>query len=206
MCVIEYEKVKSQIGMHLLNKSYVNKDKDGCFTVPVLDLDIYFFMNLGELIYIKESLLEKWKVTKEELFETAKQNMYNEPYMLISFPDVIEKWYPGYEPNKDMEQAVIVTNTTGNKGAIKICNVDVLEELKETFEKSFWLIPVNVDKWIAVPEGSDPVKEAKAFNERLFDTYQETVYVVDWLSLHIYHYDYNLDEFETDKDYLSRLK
>lgn len=145
--------------------------------IPFLDMAIVFYCHVpgkelgSATILIYDSHIKLWGITKEALYEDAKRNTRRIlPPRLLTIEEMMqeifvqdlrqecgeEEWTSAAAGQKQVSPAGSSMYVLGNRkklfGAAVILYEGVLEELAETLENSFFLLPSSIHETIAVPD------------------------------------------------------
>ena len=211
--MLSFEGVKDRIIFRLIN---TEKNKDLLLDVPhkkFLDLSLVFAVlveadNDGTAVMlIKDLHMRQWKVTKEQLWDAAKENtkrllpaecfgMNFAVYELLSRSTPGEHdrenllrrtWHIHEElelPEKD--KMYVLSNKLKNYGAACIAYPYILDMLAGVLKENFYVLPSSVHEVIIVPESSQ-IRQSEL--ERMVREINETqVPEEEILSNHAYFY------------------
>lgn len=137
-----------------------NGGKDDIITKDFLDLELYVRLDLGShTVTITQEILDKYiKITEDELFEIAKENLKK------TFTAVPIEYALGFVENINdaIIPILVVRNNKNLYGASVIAILDEL--LKENLE--FFVLPCSIHEIICVPifEGDDRVVDAMQYS------------------------------------------
>lgn len=206
---MSFDKVKSRICYKLINYEKNQEFLKGVPHERILDLAaVFYYMVQPEIvnnatILVRNSDIERWKISKEELLAAA---VYNTPRMLdwrfVSIQDVVDELYcagmdealavieHASEIVRSANEKVpmyVLTNQQRYLGAGCILYPELLECISNMFDSNLYILPSSVHECIIMPvlgwytkEGlSDMVKE---INER-------EVEEMEILADHVYVYD-----------------
>ena len=203
-----YSMVKKNICFKLINRS---KNEELLADIPYiefLDLAIVFFYchvssELGEgSILIRNSHMDMWKCSKDDLLKRAKKNMPKMyPVDICPMGDIIRDLMSNADDNvsngifeeeeldiinKEVEMKVI-TNKKRFYGAASILYDDVLETLADQTENGFYILPSSVHELIFLPYH----KEIDTYNLKTTISEVNTTQLLphEILSEHLYIYD-----------------
>ena len=218
--MLSFEGVKDRIIFRLIN---TEKNKELLLDVPhreFLDLSLVFAVlveadNDGTAVMlIKDLHMRQWKVTKEQLWNVAKENtkrllpaecfgMNFAVYELLSRSTPGEHdrenllrrtWHIHEElelPEKD--KMYVLSNKLKNYGAACIAYPYILDMLAGVLKENFYVLPSSVHEVIIVPESSQ-IRQSEL--ERMVREINETqVPEEEILSNHAYFYYAHLDSY-----------
>lgn len=153
--------------------------------IPFLDMAIVFYCYVpgkeldNATILIYNSHIKLWNITKEKLYQDAKQNMpYILPPRLLSIEEMMKEIFTqdiqlkcGKDDEKDKDwingtAEQIVDSITGSSksnmyvlgnqkklfGAAVILYEGILEKIAETMGRSLYLLPSSIHEFILVPD------------------------------------------------------
>lgn len=190
-----YEKIKPRIVYKLINREK-NKEllKDTPY-VPFMDLALVCYVLLRwnkhgtATMLIKDQHLKLWGVTKEMVFEAAKENAKRLlPAEFMRMRDVIAEML---ELDADVGQKedfmYVVSNEARSYGAVCILYEGVTEMIGAELGENFYVIPSSVHEMIILPESKAPEKrEVEAMVAQMNVTQVE---VEEVLSDGVYYYN-----------------
>lgn len=118
---------------------------------------------LNGSIHVTNDRLKEWGVTKEEVFEKAKENTFREfPPELYSIESLFENpddeknlLQEGEELPKSDFSMYVLTNRQKYHGAALLVYPQVLEQIDRLIPEGCYLIPSSVNELIVVPKGKD---------------------------------------------------
>lgn len=158
----EYDKVKDRIGFRLVNARENKELLEQVPYIPYLDLAIVFFYaleseELGEgTIQIYKNHMRLWKVTEEELYQTAMENM---PCICPSefgpLADFILEMAGDMAPQDVSEEfclaepkLYVLSNDKHTHGAGTMLYPGVMEMIYKEISDNFYIIPSSVHELI----------------------------------------------------------
>lgn len=209
----DYELVKSHLGVKLISK---DKNEGLLNDVPHTDFSdmaiVYYIVMENEAIgtgtiLIRYSLMNNWDITLERLHFDALNNMMriNPPYrcnivdMLIDLfrdrnndgtefaKDEINEYIDSMESSRDESRPLFVlTNHAKMYGASALVYTGMLEELGNSFESDYYVLPSSIHEVLLIPcsadtNGSELTEMVRVVNE-------ESVAQEEVLSDHAYIY------------------
>ena len=204
--MLSFEGVKDRIIFRLIN---TEKNKELLLDVPhreFLDLSLVFAVlveadNDGTAVMlIKDLHMRQWKVTKEQLWNVAKENTKRllpaECFgMNFAVYELLSRSTPGehdrenllrrtWHPEKD--KMYVLSNKLKNYGAACIAYPYILDMLAGVLKENFYVLPSSVHEVIIVPESSR-IRQSEL--ERMVREINETqVPEEEILSNHAYFY------------------
>ena len=182
-------------GLHFVVKMQFSADKDGVAAAVV-----------------KQSHMESWGVSKEDLFNDAWENMKNlRPGKLSSMTEILSEMI-GSDPvmedilSGDMEMPMYVyTNEMRTDGAAGFFAPGVMDEIAEKLGgENYYMFPSSIHECIVVPENvleSTGLKEMKDMIEAGNATITNPAEI---LSETPFHFDAKEHRFEKAEDYMAR--
>ncbi|MBQ7076863.1 MAG: hypothetical protein IJM91_01850 [Lachnospiraceae bacterium] len=202
---LEYKNVKPQIAFKLVN---LMMNKELLKEVPhiiYLDLAIVFLCLVDDpafgrgSILIRNSHLEKWGKTVNDLYEDALNNSKSlMPYKLMGMDEFLNRYkirrelpYEESIPplSGEVSNMYILTNDSQYFGASSLLYDNLLRNLAEQFKSSFFILPSSVHEVILFPTNNKDNLDAFNTMVREVNTYE--LRREDILSDHAYFYDYD---------------
>lgn len=141
-------------------------------TIPYLDLQLYFRVKVVDettqraTYKVNEELLNKWKITKEELLQVALEAQTYVKHMSSPFMSIL-------------------TNEDTFHGASIIFNKEYLEKIAEMYEDDLIIMPSSIHEILASPSGIITLEEATCLVQSVNMT---EVKEEERLSNHAYYY------------------
>lgn len=204
----EFENVREQIVYKLINFEKNEKLLEDTPYIMFLDLAVVFYyicstnLNSQASILIKDSHLQLWNKTKEDLFEFAATNT---PRLLKvslrGMESIVHEMMEedGMDPliydenDVDEEVMYVLTNENGVYGAACLLYHQVLENFCEKIKSDFYILPSSIHEVILVPE-KEEVKRKRL--KRMVKEVNETeVLDEDILSYNVYFYSQKNHKF-----------
>ena len=192
-----YEAVRSQIIMRLVNYEKNKEILEDCPHFRFHDLAISFrWLAHWDEIGISTALitnkdLERWKVSKEQLYEDAMKNTRRIfPLQIRRLKEMMES----YELDLGHEDfdLFVLTNTQGINGATSILYEGVLKDFASYRKSSFYLLPSSIHEMMIC------LVDSQISEHMLLSLVKEANHMVvtmgEVLSDNIYYYDYEKDE------------
>lgn len=154
--VLDYERVKGFLSMYLVGieeNQYWLKDKIwkpmGDFAkVCYIDLDNVEGMNARGMVTILREHLTALGVSEEQVWKDAEENFSREGY---SFKSLLEM---AHLPFDDGFPMYVLTNEDVYFGAALIAREDILSEIAEILQCSYYVLPSSVNEVMIVPESA----------------------------------------------------
>ncbi len=127
-------------------------------------------------------LLAGYGVSPEQLFEDAMNNG------MRMFPPELRYLADYLGAERDDRRERIITNEHGVNGAAALFYPGEMEEIARSIGDDFYAVPTSVHEMIIVPVSAS--SDEDEMNRALYRTIREYTDERDWLSDHIYYYDY----------------
>ncbi len=193
----DFSLVKDKIIFKLVNqKSNTSLLMDVPY-LEYLDLAIVFAImipihdELGTIL-VRNSFLEDWQVTKEDLFEFAKVNTYQllQPE-ITPIESILTDMLPAEEKELfgDLTPAYpmyVFTNEKRIAGAGVICYPDLLKHFSESLDCDFYILPSSIHEVIVIPMLSS--MDINSLTEMVQQVNATQVAPEEILSDHAYYY------------------
>lgn len=148
-------------------------------------------------ILIRESLLQMWRLTENELLDIAMENLKNSQMEFCSLIEKLSKLLScqgmaGPDTKGVCTPIYIATNLSNNFGASVIMDGEKLKQIAQIIKDDFYIIPSSVHEVLCVPMheilGED-ILEQTLMDANLFKVEPEEV--LEW---HIYRYQADTEE------------
>lgn len=198
----DYEKIKSDLFIRLLNLERNRKElKNGVYRV-VGDIALVLYMRMGHFegvlssFKIRRDMLERWNQDSEEVFDKALLNTY------LLTPPRIFKWeklvfdadYTGDNfmnilsdfPLKKDSMGNCLSTTERTNGAVAVFLPGVAERLGNLMGSGFYMVFTSIHEVMIHHDKKVKVEELRGV---LKETLKEATPEEDFLTLNIYHYD-----------------
>lgn len=191
----DFSKVQNQLMCKLVSRERNQKLLKEIPHVPYLNLEIVFFLAVENMdfgsgsILIRNEHLKAWKVSREILYEYARENTIRErPFRLQSMKDLIGNLVKEEEQHFFAELPLyVLSNEERIYGAAAILYDRVLEEAGKRLKENYYILPSSLHEVILVPESGMKGREPL---EKLVREVNETqVEPEDVLADSVYHYD-----------------
>lgn len=179
--------VKNKIVMKLINLKSNEEYLKNVAYIPFHDLAIVFCV-LVEMdtpgiatTIVKNEFLNVWNVTKEEIYEIAKENtpkLFS--YDFFSVGSILEEFM------EIKDKVYILTNEFRIFGASCILYDGMLEMIRQELGKDFFLIPSSIHEWVIVP---NDLYDEETFNEMIKEVNETSLKEDEILGTHCYYYD-----------------
>ena len=190
----DFGTMKDKIVYQLINTS---KNKDYLAKIPHIpffDLSIIFKAVVNSHVsdsfastVIRNSHLELWNVTTEEIFTHARENTPKLlPYEIQKMGEIVEEYSPGSLDDSMDIGAYVITNHMRQYGCGCILYPDALSGFASAVG-SFYMIPSSIHEFILIPE--DDGKSQEDLLEILHTINRDELPAEDFLSDNIYFYD-----------------
>jgi len=202
---LNFEDVKSRIVFTLINTERNRELLEEIPHIEFLDLSIVFQCLVLEevfglsLILIRNSHLRLWDVTKEELYQAAKENTPKlMPFKIKSMQQVLfeimkEENPEAYSSDECPEQYIdhiplfVLSNRRNLEGASCILYPNVLHDFADTINNNFYIIPSSVHEVLLMP--AETTEESNEIVNMIQEINDTQVSVGEVLSYSLYYYD-----------------
>lgn len=208
--LFDYNRVKKRIFLKMIN---YEKNREQLAQVPhirFLDLAIVCYMVcmndlMGQgAVRVDDCFLEKWKITKEELFANAEENTKNLMGMELKdiqemiFDILLQKWNPTTpEEMQLLEKEVygltsavpmyIMTLRGGSFGAVCMFMGEWMELFYRKCGCGFYILPSSVHELLLIPENCG--ETAENLKKMVGEVNESCVSTEEKLSDSVYFYD-----------------
>lgn len=189
--IFNYEKIKNKIVFRLVQRSRNEELLKEIPHVPILDLEIIFYILLEitkdgmASMQISNETMEKWNVDAKELLAIAMMNMKERlPARFHSIQTVLSE--EGIAVDKAARMYVL-TNEKKSFGAAAMIYPGCLNQIGTYLDENFYVLPSSVHEVIIVPE-----KETDGhthLNEMVAGINAACVLPEEILENHAYYYD-----------------
>ena len=204
-----YDEAKAHLSVRLINtdanrrmlKSVPHKDMADLSAVCCVEIPLPN-NGIGSL-RITNSILERWGVGKDEVFECAIKNMQeSNPPIMVDMEAVLLGALSGTLPERDnllgqtgsmdkpsdfLSMHYILTNRNKSYGAAVLMCPDVMEKISGMFPEGFYILPSSIHDLIIVPK--DGKEDPKKLGELVRKVNRQHVSGEEVLSDRVYEYD-----------------
>lgn len=192
---LDFEKIKENIFCKLVNREMNQELLRDVPSVSFLDLSVVFICAVKNeefgtgSVLIREEHRKHWKVSKELLYEYARENTFRlRPFELKSMEELIEDLVEPEERNLLKEIPMyVLSNRDRVFGAAGILYDRILSSAGARLEEDFYVLPSSVHEVILVPghvAGSE-----KELHTMVHEVNHTQVEPEEVLSENVYHYD-----------------
>lgn len=205
--MMDYGQVKDMITPMLVN---TKANRQMLMQVPHVEVeDLSIICKLDVPIADKDSsahtkiynnLMDMWKISKDELFAQAFENVKsNDQPVLSSMFDVLDTFYADSNvvPNMlETDEPVelgpdaamfVLANESRNFGAVSIVCPGVAEKIGELFPQGYYVLPSSLHETLIIPKS--PEMNPKALGEMVRDVNRDVVSKEEILSDRVYEFD-----------------
>lgn len=189
-----WEAARGRIRAELVHYDWNRKTLKGIPHRKFLNLAVTYRVELPEMggfhagIRVKNSLMELWGATEDELYRTAMENLENERYHIQSMTELLSGMIgTALELPEDAPKQYVLTNESCRYGAAGMLREDILESFAEQAGGNFYILPSSVHELILVPE--IPTISAEGLKEMVKEVNEGEVVREEWLSGNVYYYD-----------------
>ena len=165
----------------------------------LFDMAVCYYLRMDikdkemEIFQIPYELMEMWKCTEEELFETAVHNMIDEGD--VSFAN-IQKFISeeeDIEVGRDIPDMYVLSNKCKINGAGSILYKEFMRLLGDLFDGNYLILPTSIHELIIVPVRDVDV-DIQEFYQTLADGNDSRTLDHEVLSYTVYKYDRRKNE------------
>lgn len=136
-------------------------------------------------IRVSETLLQQWKISEEDLFHQAYENMKNAGYHIINMMEILKEC--GFECEMPTANMFVLTNRKQCYGAAGILDIDLLKSFSDRMGRNLFILPSSIHEVILIPDkGCFRESELK---EMIMDVNENVLEEEDFLSDHAYYFD-----------------
>ena len=163
----EYEKVKSHLGFKLMHYEMNKELLEQVAHKRFLDLAIVGFCDIRDkqighgAITIRNEHLEMWKISKEELFREALENMPRlYPADFMNMKTLLKEVY--YDPIDLLSVSIpmyVLTNSERLNGAASLLYEGKMEELAAILGGDYYVLPSSIHEVIIMPKDTKRTEE-----------------------------------------------
>ncbi len=162
----DWAEIKGQFSMSLMHKAWNEKwlKEDGVPFKEYLDFAIILRRTLkvtkhgtGSIVVNKE-MMSLMKVTEDEVWEGAWENLYQEEFSIQDINEVIrlesEGKEDGIKPSdfEEMPPMYVLSNKSRDWGARAILRTDLLQKFAEEMDCNLYILPSSVHEVILIPD------------------------------------------------------
>ncbi len=213
--IMDFEKCKSKIIYKLVNYEQNAEMLKSVPHVRYLDLAIVFYLFCDSLeneiegigtIQISDDWLERWKISKDELFEIAKENTPQIlKYRADSLSDIIQRVMKKsdmsdgeiFEGIENIPPYIVLSNKAGVNGASVILYDNLLKSIAKAINFDLFIIPCSIHEVIIAPAlESFMHNKGAALKDTIAVVNNNELAEVDVLSNNLYLYSLEKDAIE----------
>lgn len=195
---LDYEKARSGIVYKLIN---YDKNADRLKDMPYvryLDLAVVFYYIFADesdemaSVQITNEHMERWKVTLEEINETAMKNTPSVLEAVVSdMFDILKNNmkvtdFDEWKSDVDYIPMYVVSNRRGVNGAACLMYPGLMADISERLDSDLFIIPSSVHELIVVPVKR--IEECERYDEMIRYVNKTQLAQTDILSDHVYYY------------------
>lgn len=194
---LEFDNIKNEIFCKIIGRGRNEKLLAEVPYIPYLDLAVVFYYVLENEMFgsgsilIRQEHLDFWEVTKEELWEYARENTREkQPMHVYKMSELIREMLPEGEKLDFLKEEIPMYVMTNEKRCLGACGIlydHILQEAARLLEGSFYVLPSSVHECILVPEEAAP--EAAELLSMVREINLTQVPLEEVLSDQVYHYD-----------------
>lgn len=192
----DYEKVKDRLACRLISRGKNEELLKRIPYLPFLDLAVVVYYsfedaNLGAgTILVYESHRRTWEVSKEELFEWARENTLRiAPEEFMSMRGILQKYRTEEKEEEEedgLEPMYVLTNRGSYFGASCILFDSVLQKIAAELGEDYWVLPSSIHECIIVPASLEMQREE--LQQMVREINRSEVAPEDFLSDEVYFY------------------
>lgn len=151
--------------------------------ISYLDLFVTFYLRLNEraTIQITQAILDCWKVTVDQLLDTAITNIESKCVTMQDLMAGLVEYVPEVTELDNPIPMYVLTNTDQFYGASAILKGDL-----KKFNQKFFVLPSSVHEWIFIPADSG---EVEALTSMVQEINASCVDPEEVLSNHVYFWN-----------------
>ena len=206
--IFDYEKTKDRLTVRAIPLPKVT-GRDIHFDIGDIALAIYVIVMNGDhsLVTFRplSSVLDNWKMTKEEVLEVAFNNLQkNSPARIVSLVDMLnsltehEEIYDGYDVFEisecDPDVSYCVTTRDKINGAVTVFHKDVRKQISKILGGDFYISFTSQHEAMVQP--ADGALNPEELKEILIDVVENATSSDDFLSYSVYRYFKDTDEIK----------
>lgn len=200
--ISDYNKIKNYLFIRLINKNKYEADLTDSVYRTIGDIAMVLYVRMGEIegytssMKVKQYMLEKWDMDRDEVFEAALLNTYfiSPPRIYCWEKMLFDTHYEGENFMNLLSDYPIRRGAVGNclstvkrtNGAVAVFLPGVASRLADLMQGNLYLVFTSIHEVMIHNEATvDP----EDLRHVLIDTIKETTPEEDVLTFHIYHYD-----------------
>lgn len=198
----DYDKIKNYLFIRLINKNKYEADLRDSVYRTIGDIAMVLYVRMGEIegytssMKVKQHMLEKWDMDRDEVFEAALLNTYfiSPPRIYCWEKMLFDTHYEGENFMNLLSDYPIRRGAVGNclstvkrtNGAVAVFLPGVASRLADLMQGNLYLVFTSIHE---VMIHNEKTADPEDLRHVLIDTIKETTPEEDVLTFHIYHYD-----------------
>lgn len=200
--ISDYDKIKNYLFIRLINKNKYEADLRDSVYRTIGDIAMVLYVRMGEIegytssMKVKQHMLEKWDMDRDEVFEAALLNTYfiSPPRIYCWEKMLFDTHYEGENFMNLLSDYPIRRGAVGNclstvkrtNGAVAVFLPGVASRLADLMQGNLYLVFTSIHE---VMIHNEKTADPENLRHVLIDTIKETTPEEDVLTFHIYHYD-----------------
>lgn len=200
--ISDYDKIKNYLFIRLINKNKYEADLMDSVYRTIGDIAMVLYVRMGEIegytssMKVKQHMLEKWDMDRDEVFEAALLNTYfiSPPRIYCWEKMLFDTHYEGENFMNLLSDYPIRRGAVGNclstvkrtNGAVAVFLPGVASRLADLMQGNLYLVFTSIHE---VMIHNEKTADPEDLRHVLIDTIKETTPEEDVLTFHIYHYD-----------------
>lgn len=200
--ISDYDKIKNYLFIRLINKNKYEADLRDSVYHTIGDIAMVLYVRMGEIegytssMKVKQHMLEKWDMDRDEVFEAALLNTYfiSPPRIYCWEKMLFDTHYEGENFMNLLSDYPIRRGAVGNclstvkrtNGAVAVFLPGVASRLADLMQGNLYLVFTSIHE---VMIHNEKTADPEDLRHVLIDTIKETTPEEDVLTFHIYHYD-----------------
>ncbi len=200
--ISDYDKIKNYLFIRLINKNKYEADLRDSVYRTIGDIAMVLYVSMGEIegytssMKVKQHMLEKWDMDRDEVFEAALLNTYfiSPPRIYCWEKMLFDTHYEGENFMNLLSDYPIRRGAVGNclstvkrtNGAVAVFLPGVASRLADLMQGNLYLVFTSIHE---VMIHNEKTADPEDLRHVLIDTIKETTPEEDVLTFHIYHYD-----------------
>lgn len=200
--ISDYDKIKNYLFIRLINKNKYEVDLRDSVYRTIGDIAMVLYVRMGEIegytssMKVKQYMLEKWDMDRDEVFEAALLNTYfiSPPRIYCWEKMLFDTHYEGENFMNLLSDYPIRRGAVGNclstvkrtNGAVAVFLPGVASRLADLMQGNLYLVFTSIHE---VMIHNEKTADPEDLRHVLIDTIKETTPEEDVLTFHIYHYD-----------------